>query len=67
MFGLIIKAALVSIMWFGAGFAACAAVSCRLDEDEDDYHFYEFLFHSLWFGALALIDTALFVWSVYPG
>lgn len=64
MLSLIIKAALVSVTWFCAGFAVCAAVSCRLDEDS--HHFREFIFHALWFGALALFNTAFFVWSVRP-
>lgn len=47
MFSLIIKAVLVSVMWFATGAAACAAMFCKADEDE--YNFRRFLTHSILF------------------
>lgn len=65
MFSLIIKAVLVSVMWFATGASVCAATFCKADED--DYNFRRFLTHSILFFLFAIIDTAFFVWSVYPG
>lgn len=65
MFSLIIKAVLVSVMWFATGVAVCAATFCKADED--DYNFRKFRSYAILNCTLALIDTVLLVISVYPG